>query len=99
MKKILLIATGGTIASRKTEGGLAPGLSPQELLRWVLSFQDQAELLEPEDLREILERLAGEAFALPLKERAGQGAALCKEAAARREVDLRLRKPPGKSGK
>lgn len=35
MKKILLIATGGTIASRKTEGGLAPGLSPQELLRWV----------------------------------------------------------------
>lgn len=35
MKKILLIATGGTIASRKTEGGLAPGLSPAQLLRHV----------------------------------------------------------------
>ncbi len=35
MKKILLIATGGTIASQKTEGGLAPGLSPGELLRRV----------------------------------------------------------------
>lgn len=35
MKKILLIATGGTIASRKTEAGLAPGLSPEELLRFV----------------------------------------------------------------
>ncbi len=32
MKKILLIATGGTIASRKTEGGLAPALLPEELL-------------------------------------------------------------------
>ncbi len=32
MKKILLIATGGTIASRKTEGGLAPALPPEELL-------------------------------------------------------------------
>lgn len=35
MKKILLIATGGTIASRKTDGGLVPGLSPEELLRFV----------------------------------------------------------------
>lgn len=32
MKRILLIATGGTIASLKTESGLAPGLSPEELL-------------------------------------------------------------------
>ncbi len=32
MKKLLLIATGGTIASTKTEGGLAPGLPPEELL-------------------------------------------------------------------
>ncbi len=32
MKHILMIATGGTIASRKTDAGLAPGLSPKELL-------------------------------------------------------------------
>lgn len=31
-KKILLIATGGTIASCKTESGLAPGLSAEQLL-------------------------------------------------------------------
>ncbi len=35
MKHILLIATGGTIASRKTENGLAPGISPEELLRHI----------------------------------------------------------------
>lgn len=35
MKKILLIATGGTIASRGTEAGLAPGLSAKELLAQV----------------------------------------------------------------
>nr|WP_326125541.1 DUF3795 domain-containing protein [uncultured Oscillibacter sp.] len=60
-------------------------------------FSLAANLLELEDLREILERLTGEASGLP--ERAGRAAALCKEAAARRGVDLRLRKPPGKSGK
>ena len=32
-KKILLISTGGTIASRETEHGLVPGLPPEELLR------------------------------------------------------------------
>ena len=32
MKKILLIATGGTIASMPTESGLAPGLCSRELL-------------------------------------------------------------------
>lgn len=32
MKRILLIATGGTIACSKTEGGLAPALSPEDLL-------------------------------------------------------------------
>ncbi len=35
MKRILLIATGGTIASRKTESGLTPSLSPEELLNRV----------------------------------------------------------------
>ena len=38
MKKILLIATGGTIASKKTQNGLAPQLSPQEMLRFLPDF-------------------------------------------------------------
>ena len=32
MKKILFIATGGTIASKQTENGLAPGFSAEDLL-------------------------------------------------------------------
>lgn len=35
MKRILLIATGGTIASLKTDSGLAPGITSEELLRHV----------------------------------------------------------------
>ena len=35
MKKILMIATGGTIASKETENGLAPAVSSQELLACV----------------------------------------------------------------
>ncbi|MCH3971900.1 MAG: asparaginase [Oscillospiraceae bacterium] len=35
MKKILLIATGGTIASCKTKDGLTPALSPQMLLSYI----------------------------------------------------------------
>jgi len=35
MKKILMIGTGGTIASVATENGLAPGMSSEELLRQV----------------------------------------------------------------
>ncbi len=35
MKRILLIATGGTIASKPTGGGLAPSFSPEELLSFV----------------------------------------------------------------
>ena len=35
LKKILLIATGGTIASKYTDSGLAPQLSSQELLSYV----------------------------------------------------------------
>ncbi len=38
MKKILLLATGGTIASVQGENGLAPGLTNQDLLRYL---QDQ----------------------------------------------------------
>lgn len=35
MKKILLIATGGTIASRPTDNGLAPELLAGDILRCV----------------------------------------------------------------
>ncbi|WP_026314470.1 asparaginase [Heyndrickxia acidiproducens] len=35
MKKLLLLATGGTIASVKRKEGLVPGLSAEELLRYV----------------------------------------------------------------
>lgn len=35
MKNILLIATGGTIASKPTESGLMPSISPEELLSFV----------------------------------------------------------------
>lgn len=35
MKKILMIGTGGTIASQQTEDGLAPGLTPEELLGYI----------------------------------------------------------------
>lgn len=41
LKKILLIATGGTIACKRTEDGLTPKLSSEELLSYVpevLSF-------------------------------------------------------------
>lgn len=40
MKKILLIATGGTIASRYSENGLSPALSAEELLSFVPAAAD-----------------------------------------------------------
>lgn len=40
MKKILLIATGGTIASKPTKSGLAPAISSEELLKSVPSIAD-----------------------------------------------------------
>lgn len=39
-KNILLIATGGTIASKKTEEGLAPGITSEELLSYVPEIKD-----------------------------------------------------------
>lgn len=44
MKKILLIATGGTIASTPTEQGLAPGLSSRELLDTVPELGNVCEI-------------------------------------------------------
>ena len=40
MKKILFIATGGTIASKKSENGLKPQISPEELLSYIPSLQE-----------------------------------------------------------
>lgn len=35
MKKILMIGTGGTIASKETEEGLTPGLTPEDILYYI----------------------------------------------------------------
>ena len=40
MKKILMITTGGTIASKKTDDGLTPGLTPEELLGFIPAVKD-----------------------------------------------------------
>ena len=44
MKKILMIATGGTIASCETEDGLAPRLSADELLSYIPSVKEICEV-------------------------------------------------------
>lgn len=44
MKKILLIATGGTIASKKTESGLTPQILPNELISFIPSLKDICEV-------------------------------------------------------
>ena len=40
MKRILLIATGGTIASKRSDAGLKPLISSDELLSYVPSARD-----------------------------------------------------------
>ena len=44
MKKLLLIATGGTIASKYTESGLSPQISASELLSYVPSVTEFCEI-------------------------------------------------------
>lgn len=39
-KKILLLATGGTIASRKSDSGLTPGIAPEELLSYIPQIRE-----------------------------------------------------------
>ena len=48
MKKILMIATGGTIASAPTENGLAPQLKPEDLLYYI---PDAKNICETETLQ------------------------------------------------
>ena len=40
MKRILLIGTGGTIASEATDAGLAPGLTTEEFLQYIPAVRD-----------------------------------------------------------
>ncbi|MDD4779721.1 MAG: asparaginase [Tissierellia bacterium] len=44
MKKVLLIATGGTIASLKTSDGLAPGITSDELIKYVPEIKSYCEV-------------------------------------------------------
>lgn len=44
MKKICLIATGGTIVSKDSGNGLEPEITPQELLDYVPELQETAEI-------------------------------------------------------
>lgn len=44
MKKILMIATGGTIASKETENGLAPAMTGEELAASVPGIKDECEI-------------------------------------------------------
>lgn len=40
MKQILLIATGGTIASKYTEHGLAPKISAEEIISYIPTAEE-----------------------------------------------------------
>lgn len=44
MKKILFIATGGTIASKKSESGLKPQITPEELLSYIPALKSICEV-------------------------------------------------------
>lgn len=44
MKKILMIGTGGTIASKQTDNGLAPGLTPEDILSYIPDVKNVCEV-------------------------------------------------------
>ena len=44
MKNILILATGGTIASVKTDEGLRPAYKPQEMIDLIPELKDIANL-------------------------------------------------------
>lgn len=44
MKRILMIGTGGTIASTQTEYGLAPGLTPADILSYIPAVRQVCEI-------------------------------------------------------
>lgn len=43
-RKILLLATGGTIASKKSDNGLKPQITPEELLEFIPQVQEVCEI-------------------------------------------------------
>ena len=44
MKRILMIGTGGTIASKQTDYGLAPGLNPDDILKYIPAVKNICEV-------------------------------------------------------
>ena len=44
MKKILLITTGGTIASIQTKSGLIPGIDGKNLIDYIPNIKDKCEV-------------------------------------------------------
>ena len=44
MKKILFVATGGTIASKKTENGLTQQITPEEVILYILEVEKICEI-------------------------------------------------------
>ena len=43
-KRILLLATGGTIASRKSDNGLKPQITPEELIEYIPQVKEICEV-------------------------------------------------------
>ena len=43
-KKVLLLATGGTIASKKSDNGLTPKITPEELLSYIPQVKEFCEV-------------------------------------------------------
>ena len=44
MKKLLMLSTGGTIASTLTEDGLAPGIKPEDMLKFLNDVENMCEI-------------------------------------------------------
>ena len=44
-KRILLLATGGTIASRKSDNGLKPQITPEELIEYIPQVKEILSLI------------------------------------------------------
>ena len=52
-KRILMIGTGGTIASKQTDNGLSPGLSSEDVLSYIPQVK---EIIIPRPQRKVKKR-------------------------------------------